>query len=91
MPQEDAGQAPAAAVEKLHLDEVTGKMVSKSELKRLQKQREAEEKKQKRAAAAPPKPEKKKPAEEMELNPNVSSYNLQSHRPICSTHGTDIT
>jgi lysyl-tRNA synthetase class 2 len=81
MPKEAAGQAPSAAVEKLHLDEVTGKMVSKSELKRLQKQREAEEKKQKRAAAAPPKPEKKKPVEEMELNPNVS---LQDLRPPCS-------
>ena len=72
MSQEGAGQAPTAAMEKLHLDEVSGKMVSKSELKRLQKQREAEEKKQKRAAAAPPKPEKKKATEEMELNPNVS-------------------
>ena len=71
MPEEAVGHAPPAAAEKLHLDEVTGKLVSKSELKRLQKQREAEEKKQKRAAAAPPKPEKKKPVEEMELNPNV--------------------
>src|SRR4051794_25538584 len=60
MPQEGTGQPPTGGVEKLHLDEVSGKMVSKSELKRLQKQREAEEKKQKRAAAAPPKPEKKK-------------------------------
>jgi lysyl-tRNA synthetase, class II len=73
MPEEATGHAPSAAAEKLHLDEVTGKLVSKSELKRLQKQREAEEKKQKRAAAAPRKPEKKKPAEEMELNPNVGS------------------
>jgi lysyl-tRNA synthetase class 2 len=74
MPEEAAGHAPSAAAEKLHLDEVTGKLISKSELKRLQKQREAEEKKQKRAAAAAPrKPEKKKPAEEMELNPNVGS------------------
>jgi lysyl-tRNA synthetase, class II len=74
MSQEGASQPPTGAVEKLHLDEVSGKMVSKSELKRLQKQREAEEKKQKRAATAPPKPEKKKPAEEMELNPNVSCH-----------------
>lgn len=85
MPEEAAGPAPSAAVEKLHLDEVTGKMVSKSELKRLQKQREAEEKKQKRAAAAPPKPEKKKPVEEMELNPNVS---LQDLWPSCSAWTT---
>src|SRR2546429_301492 len=50
MPEEAVGHAPSAAAEKLHLDEVTGKLVSKSELKRLQKQREAEEKKQIRAA-----------------------------------------
>ena len=80
MPLEGAGQPPTGGVEKLHLDEVSGKMVSKSELKRLQKQREAEEKKQKRAAAAPPKPEKKKAAEELELNPNVR---LQSSRREC--------
>ena len=78
MSQESNGQPPTAGVEKLHLDEVSGKMVSKSELKRLQKQREAEEKKQKRAAAAPPRPEKKKAAEELELNPNVRLQN--SHR-----------
>jgi lysyl-tRNA synthetase, class II len=76
MPQEGAGQPPTGGVEKLHLDEVSGKMVSKSELKRLQKQREAEEKKQKRAAAAPPKSEKKKAAEELELNPNVRFQNF---------------
>ena len=75
MPQEGAGLPPTGGVEKLHLDEVSGKMVSKSELKRLQKQREAEEKKQKRAAAAPPKPEKKKAAEEVDLNPNVRLQN----------------
>ena len=78
MSQEKTGQIPTAGVEKLHLDELSGKMVSKGELKRLQKQREAEEKKQKRAAAAPPKSEKKKPAEEMELNPNASCENLRS-------------
>jgi lysyl-tRNA synthetase class 2 len=82
MSQEGAGQPPTVAVEKLHLDEVSGKMVSKSELKRLQKQREAEEKKQKRAAAAPPKSEKKKAVEEIELNPNVSYQNVYPHHTI---------
>ena len=71
---EGASQPLTGGMEKLHLDEVTGKMVSKSELKRLQKQRDAEDKKLKKAAAAPPKaePKKKKAVEEMELNPNVS-------------------
>lgn len=81
MPEEAAGasEPPTGGLEKLHLDEVSGKMVSKSELKRLQKQRKTEEEKQKKAAAAPQKPakaEKKRPAEEMELNPNVSFRNL---------------
>lgn len=61
----------------LHLDEVTGERVSKSELKKRQKQRQLEEKKAAKAAAAPPKQEKKKTpgSEEMDesnLNPNVS-------------------
>ena len=88
MSQEGTGHPPTVGVEKLHLDEVSGKMVSKSELKRLQKQREAGEKKQKRAAAAPPKTEKKKPAEEIELNPNVSCLNLRRH---CSNWGIHVT
>jgi lysyl-tRNA synthetase, class II len=62
-------------VTKLHLDEVTGEKVSKSELKKRQKLRAQEEKKQQRAAAAPPKAktEKKKSAEDDESNltPNV--------------------
>ena len=66
-------EPPSAAVAALHLDDVTGRMVSKSELKKLQKQRELAEKKEKRAAAAPPKAVKKRPADddEMELTPNV--------------------
>jgi hypothetical protein len=61
----------------LHLDEVTGERVSKSELKKRQKQRQLEEKKAAKAAAAPPKQEKKKTVgseelDESNLNPNVS-------------------
>ncbi|ESZ90952.1 lysyl-tRNA synthetase [Sclerotinia borealis F-4128] len=56
------------------LDEVTGEMVSKTELKKRQKTRQKEEEKAKKAAAAPPKPIaiKKSNAEtdEKELNPN---------------------
>lgn len=58
----------------LHLDEVTGEKVSKSELKKRQKARETEKKKAEKAAAAPPKTEKKKTVSmednEAELNPN---------------------
>lgn len=57
----------------LHLDEVTGEKVSKSELKKRQRQRDNEKKKQEKAAAAPPKAVKKVSAEEEESNltPNV--------------------
>jgi sRNA-binding protein len=57
----------------LHLDEVTGEKVSKSELKKRQKHRDTEKKKREKAAAAPPKAEKKVSAEEEESNltPNV--------------------
>jgi lysyl-tRNA synthetase, class II len=66
----------------LHLDEVTGERVSKSELKKRQKQRQLEEKKAAKAAAAPPKQDKKKAAgseelDESNLNPNVSQFLLE--------------
>lgn len=74
----DSGPAKEveAGVANLHLDEVTGEKVSKSELKKRQKQRQTEEKKREKAAAAPPKAEKKVSAEEAEseLTPNVSSF-----------------
>ena len=72
--------APAAApveeqLQNLHLDEVTGERVSKTELKKRQKQRDKEDKKKEKAAIAGPKPaaSKKTSAEEEEahLNPNV--------------------
>ncbi|KAI5293993.1 lysyl-tRNA synthetase [Ascosphaera acerosa] len=72
-------QAATAAMENLHLDEVTGERVSKTELKKRQKQRAAEEKKKAKAAAAaankPAAAPKKKSDEEEESNltPNVSS------------------
>lgn len=76
MSESGTSTPPTGAMEKLHLDNATGRMVSKSELKRLQKQRKTEEERQKRAAAVSHKPvknvEKKRPAEEAELNPNVS-------------------
>jgi lysyl-tRNA synthetase class 2 len=73
---EDSGPAsqPGAALANLHLDEVTGERVSKSELKKRQKMRALEEKKREKAATAPPKTEKRVSAEEEEnnLTPNVS-------------------
>ncbi|CRK48769.1 hypothetical protein BN1723_016944, partial [Verticillium longisporum] len=47
---------PTEAVANMHLDSVTGEMVSKSELKKRQKNRERDAKKAEKAAAAPPKP-----------------------------------
>ncbi|KAG6053771.1 hypothetical protein E4U17_004377 [Claviceps sp. LM77 group G4] len=70
---EPAVDAAAAAVAKLHLDEVTGEMISKTELKKRQKQREKEAAKEKKAAENPkPKPAGNKSAEaaEKELTPN---------------------
>ncbi|KAI9089578.1 hypothetical protein DFS34DRAFT_639076 [Phlyctochytrium arcticum] len=63
-------EKPVAA-DNLLLDEATGEMVSKSELKRRKKQREKEQAKAAKAAAAPPPVEKKKKddEEEEELDP----------------------
>jgi lysyl-tRNA synthetase, class II len=73
---------PADQLQNLHLDEVTGERVSKSELKKRQKARAQEEKKKEKAAKAPPKPtpEKKLSAEdeESELSANVCSLALHS-------------
>ncbi|ORX94746.1 putative Lysyl-tRNA synthetase, cytoplasmic [Clohesyomyces aquaticus] len=68
-------QPPAEASENLHVDPVTGEKISKSELKRRQKQRDNEKKKAEKAeksAAVPNRPKKEKSAEdaEGELNPN---------------------
>jgi hypothetical protein len=71
---EPAVAEAAAAVAKLHLDEVTGEMISKTELKKRQKQREKEAAKKEKAAANP-KPQaaagnKSAEAAEKELTPN---------------------
>ncbi|EEP76384.1 lysyl-tRNA synthetase [Uncinocarpus reesii 1704] len=78
--QDPAVQAAGNAVANLHLDEVTGERVSKSELKKRQKQRELEKKKAEKAAekaaaaaaAGAGSAGKKKSAEEEEsqLTPN---------------------
>lgn len=71
----DSSAPPSDQLANLHLDPVTGEHISKTELKKRQKQREKEAKKQEKAAAAPPKPAaaaKKTSAEdeEKELTPN---------------------
>lgn len=72
----DAPSSLAQDTANLHLDEVTGERVSKSELKKRLKQRQNEEKKKEKAAAAPPKAEKKAVSAELDesnLTSNVSS------------------
>lgn len=60
---------PAAAenAPNLHLDEVTGEKVSKSELKKRQKQREVEKKKAEKAAKLPERPKTEGKAKEAEV------------------------
>ncbi|KAF9888698.1 lysyl-tRNA synthetase [Aspergillus nanangensis] len=69
-------QEAEASMANLLLDEVTGEKVSKSELKRRQKNREKEAKKKEKEAAAPPKPAavKKTSAEEEEANLTPNQY-----------------
>lgn len=75
----DAAAPPTDKVANLQLDDVTGEMVSKTEMKKRAKARQKEAEKAKKAAAAPaPAPSKKKDADagasaeaaEKELTPN---------------------
>jgi lysyl-tRNA synthetase class 2 len=70
--QPSAGDQAAEAVGKLHLDDVTGEMISKTELKKRQKTREREAAKKEKQAAKGPAPQSKKSAEaqEKDLTPN---------------------
>ncbi|KAF3035748.1 lysyl-tRNA synthetase [Didymella keratinophila] len=81
-PPAQPAAAPAPASEStanLHLDEVTGEMMSKSKLKALQKKREQEKKKQEKAAAMPNRPKTEKKEAEVELNPN-QYFELRSQK-----------
>ncbi|KAL2756004.1 hypothetical protein ACRALDRAFT_2104626 [Sodiomyces alcalophilus JCM 7366] len=73
MADSTAPAPPTEQVANLHLDDVTGEMVSKSELKKRQKMRQKEAQKIEKAAAAPPKPAAAKKtnaeAEEKALDP----------------------
>ena len=86
----DATASLAQDAANLHLDEVTGERVSKSELKKRIKLRAQEEKKKEKAAAAPPKAEKKVSAnaaelDESNLNPNVRHLILDTLTRPCPT------
>jgi hypothetical protein len=79
----DGGAADAVA--KLHLDDVTGEMISKTELKRRQKVRDREASKKEKNASKPAPPagqnakkEKNAEAAEKDLSPNQ----VCSHPPI---------
>lgn len=70
----DATAGMGETVAKMVLDEKTGELVSKSELKKREKKRAADAKKAEKAATAPPKPGKQKNENELneeELTPNV--------------------
>ncbi|OOF99108.1 hypothetical protein ASPCADRAFT_204765 [Aspergillus carbonarius ITEM 5010] len=71
---DNAVKEAEASMANLILDEVTGEKVSKSELKRRQKNREKEAKKKEKEAAAPPKPAKKTSAEDDEANLTPNQY-----------------
>lgn len=74
-PETSAVAAATTGVANMQLDEVTGELVSKSELKKRQKQRQKDAAKKEKEAAAPPKAAVAKKsnaeADEKELNPNV--------------------
>ncbi|SCU99814.1 LAMI_0G01024g1_1 [Lachancea mirantina] len=60
MSSEETAKAVTEGVANLHLDDVTGEMVSKSELKKRIKQRQTEAKKAAKKATTQPKPQSKK-------------------------------
>lgn len=89
-PPATGADAAAESVAKMHLDEVTGEMISKSELKKRQKsrQKEAEKKEKEAARAASGKPAPKpKSAEdsEKELTPNQVDHHKQGRALLSET------
>lgn len=83
-PTEQVKDLKVEETAKLLKDEVTGEMVSKTELKKRQKAREREAAKAAKAAAAPPKPAaaKKGNAEADEKNLDPSQYFENRSRAI---------
>ncbi|WQF83830.1 Class II Aminoacyl-tRNA synthetase/Biotinyl protein ligase (BPL) and lipoyl protein ligase (LPL) [Colletotrichum destructivum] len=84
-PTEQVKDLKVEDIAKLLKDDVTGEMVSKTELKKRQKARQREAEKAKKAAAAPPKPAsnpKKGNAEAEEKNLDPSQYFENRSRAI---------
>ncbi|CEP62818.1 lysine--tRNA ligase KRS1 LALA0_S06e04544g [Lachancea lanzarotensis] len=74
MSQEEQVKGVNDAIANLHLDETTGEMVSKSELKKRIKQRQTDAKKAAKKASAQPKPEAKKKANDAFADLDPSQY-----------------
>ncbi|SCU83552.1 LAFA_0D04258g1_1 [Lachancea sp. 'fantastica'] len=74
MSQEEQVKNVNDAIANLHLDETTGEMVSKSELKKRIKQRQNDAKKAAKKASAQPKPEPKKKANDAFADLDPSQY-----------------
>lgn len=74
MSQEEATKAATDGVANLHLDDVTGEMVSKSELKKRIKQRQVEAKKAAKKAAGTPQPESKKKKSDLMADLSPAQY-----------------
>ncbi|KAK7956726.1 lysyl-tRNA synthetase [Apiospora aurea] len=69
----------AADVGKLHLDEVTGEMISKSELKKRQKKREKDAQKEEKQKSQPAQKKKENAVDESQLTPN-QYFEIRSRR-----------
>ncbi|QLQ80433.1 hypothetical protein HG537_0D04330 [Torulaspora globosa] len=74
MSQEDATKTAVDGVANLHLDDVTGEMVSKSELKKRIKQRQVEAKKAAKKATSQPQPESKKKKNDLMADLSPAQY-----------------
>lgn len=74
MSQEEATKAAADGVANLHLDDVTGEKVSKSELKKRIKQRQVEAKKAAKKASGQPQPESKKKKSDLMADLSPAQY-----------------
>ncbi len=88
MSQEEATKAATEGVANLHLDEVTGEMVSKSELKKRMKARQVEAKKAAKKASAQPKPEPKKKKNDLLADLDPSQYFEARSRQILELRKT---
>lgn len=90
MSEADATKNVTESVANLHLDEVTGEMVSKSELKKRSKLRQIEAKKAAKKANAKPQPEAKKKKADALADLDPSQYFETRSRQILEMRKTKI-